>query len=308
MANDWYVRMNGAEQGPLTSERLKQLATLGKINQSTPLKKGAAGNWVTASAVKGLFTIAVSSSESTTPSAPSHSGSVQSVSPPPILTNGPAGRAFAAGHSENPNGPAERNVDMQEAKPVVSTMAQDRVSSSSEKSKSYLPKLALVALGAFALVVVSVGATLWLAGFFSRSASQTAGQSKLEVAHNIETRTPAKPEPVAVMKEIISRINRDGAPFNGQTFIATDIAYDVRKTDSLVSPYTAKVTFHSRNSTDKPPSEIEKLLDIRVIVVLSWQDEKWVVKDVEGKHGDGNNNFPLARSEINAWWRAFGGE
>ena len=55
MATDWYVRIGNAERGPISSEALKQLALEGRVTPETPLKKGAAGDWVPASRVKGLF-------------------------------------------------------------------------------------------------------------------------------------------------------------------------------------------------------------------------------------------------------------
>ena len=55
MTNDWYVRFGGAERGPMSSEALKHLALEGSVRPETSIKKGAAGNWVPASHVKGLF-------------------------------------------------------------------------------------------------------------------------------------------------------------------------------------------------------------------------------------------------------------
>ena len=52
--NDWFVKINNAEHGPLTSERLKQLAQQGKVTPDTPVRKGQAGTWLKASSVKGL--------------------------------------------------------------------------------------------------------------------------------------------------------------------------------------------------------------------------------------------------------------
>jgi hypothetical protein len=40
MSNDWYIKINNAEHGPLSSERLKQLAQQGKVTPDTPVKKG----------------------------------------------------------------------------------------------------------------------------------------------------------------------------------------------------------------------------------------------------------------------------
>ena len=76
MANDWYVKINNVEHGPLTSERLKQLAQQGKVTPDTPIRQGASGNWISASAVKGLpFPTVPSSPSSATP--PASSGALE---------------------------------------------------------------------------------------------------------------------------------------------------------------------------------------------------------------------------------------
>lgn len=66
MASDWFIRINDVEHGPLSSERLKQLAQQGKVAPDTPVKKGQAGKWYRATDVRGLFTTPVSPSTPTT--------------------------------------------------------------------------------------------------------------------------------------------------------------------------------------------------------------------------------------------------
>ena len=53
--NDWYIKLNNAEHGPLTSERLKQLAQRGKVTPETFVKQGASGTWLRANNVHGLM-------------------------------------------------------------------------------------------------------------------------------------------------------------------------------------------------------------------------------------------------------------
>jgi len=60
MANDWFIRINEVEHGPLTSERLKLLARQGKVAPETFIKQGASGAWHRASHVTGLFPMAAS--------------------------------------------------------------------------------------------------------------------------------------------------------------------------------------------------------------------------------------------------------
>jgi hypothetical protein len=56
MSSDWYIRgIDGAERGPISSEKLEHLALEARITPETPLKKGASGSWGPAGRVKGLF-------------------------------------------------------------------------------------------------------------------------------------------------------------------------------------------------------------------------------------------------------------
>lgn len=55
MATEWFLRMAEGERGPISSEALKQLALEGQVTPESSVKKGASGNWVPASRVKGLF-------------------------------------------------------------------------------------------------------------------------------------------------------------------------------------------------------------------------------------------------------------
>ena len=55
MATEWYVRVGNSEPGPFSSERLLQLAAAGRVTPNTLVRAGLSGNWVPASAVKGLF-------------------------------------------------------------------------------------------------------------------------------------------------------------------------------------------------------------------------------------------------------------
>ena len=88
MANDWYVRINNIEHGPLTSERLKQLAHQGKVTPDTLLKMGIAGHWTPARYLKGLFPETESRTAPTTatppPQRPANSPPVHQEAPPSL--------------------------------------------------------------------------------------------------------------------------------------------------------------------------------------------------------------------------------
>ena len=79
MSNDWYVKINNAEHGPLSSERLKQLALEGKVKPKTFVRKGDSGTWLKASHVTGLFPPAASAGTPATAVPPSKPNSPPSV-------------------------------------------------------------------------------------------------------------------------------------------------------------------------------------------------------------------------------------
>ena len=62
MAHAWFIKINNAELGPLTTEKLKQLAQQGKVTRETFVKQGASGTWLRAGNVTGLFPMAASAS------------------------------------------------------------------------------------------------------------------------------------------------------------------------------------------------------------------------------------------------------
>ncbi len=56
MTAEWYYRTStGQEKGPVTAQKLKELAVFGLIEPTTEIRKGAEGRWITANKVKGLL-------------------------------------------------------------------------------------------------------------------------------------------------------------------------------------------------------------------------------------------------------------
>jgi membrane protein YdbS with pleckstrin-like domain len=53
---DWYVRVDGEQYGPYTSEQLKMYASEGHVTRDSEVRRGTDGRWVIASQVKGMFT------------------------------------------------------------------------------------------------------------------------------------------------------------------------------------------------------------------------------------------------------------
>lgn len=57
MAAEWYMRIGGAQLGPFSAAKLRQLTQERKIKRDTLVKKGEDGEWVRASDVNGLFEV-----------------------------------------------------------------------------------------------------------------------------------------------------------------------------------------------------------------------------------------------------------
>ncbi len=55
MPGDWFYRVNDSVSGPLTSRELRELARNGHLSGADHVRRGDAGEWVTAARIKGLF-------------------------------------------------------------------------------------------------------------------------------------------------------------------------------------------------------------------------------------------------------------
>jgi len=191
MSNDWFIRINNAEHGPLSPDKLKQLAQQGKVTSATPVKQGAAGNWVAAGRVKGLLPIAAGHSESATavpstrpnlpvamPTAkPGHT--VPDASPqnaPPPLPPQQAAESPVAFLESIDLQEAQKNAHAGPSAPALSTRsptsAHRRPTRSSRKANGSGVSLGCFAVVGIVLGAAAVGATLWATGFLSRFTSK----------------------------------------------------------------------------------------------------------------------------------------
>jgi hypothetical protein len=80
MPSEWFVRRGDKVLGPVDSGKLKSLATSGQINQSTQIAQQAAGPWVNAGTIRGLF--------GTSPPAVQSPG--RATVPPPLMPTQPS--------------------------------------------------------------------------------------------------------------------------------------------------------------------------------------------------------------------------
>jgi hypothetical protein len=97
-------------------------------------------------------------------------------------------------------------------------------------------------------------------------------------------------DPVADMKSVVAKFSD---PY------WADMAYDVQKTESLVSPYVGIITGHYQQRDN---GRLE--YDAKFKVTMAYQDGKWVLKDIDGAgtiyygSGLGSETKPLMESTI----------
>ncbi len=68
MADEWFVKLAGTEQGPISPAQLRELVRKKIVKPDTPLRKGE-NRWVRAGRVHGLFEAALGDSASMSTSA-----------------------------------------------------------------------------------------------------------------------------------------------------------------------------------------------------------------------------------------------
>jgi hypothetical protein len=148
---------------------------------------------------------------------------------------------------------------------------------------------------------------------------------------------PAKPaDPVVCLKALLAKIEKEGTKPRVTDFtrpnewykarkVAVGIKYDVRRTDSLVSPFVATVTWYNLTYLTRafPTREAARKAELPKAPLpgkgdqwwakLAFQDGKWVVQDVgwdsevmdfHRKH----STLDDERDPVNDWWWAFGGD
>jgi len=126
------------------------------------------------------------------------------------------------------------------------------------------------------------------------------------------------------------RVVPHGSGWHKRKLTAAELKYDVRKTDSLVSPYAATTKWFSReyvsndvatkNAADKlvlPQEPIDFHLGVDVPALAEWQatfafqEGQWIVKDVGYRPVAGDwksrSDYPPEPDCIWDWWWAFGG-
>jgi len=84
MANQWHYKQHGQQIGPVTDQRLKQLADSGQLQPSDTVQRVGTDQWVAAGRLKGLFAVPVAVGTST-PRQPESNFDA----PPPLPPNEP---------------------------------------------------------------------------------------------------------------------------------------------------------------------------------------------------------------------------
>ena len=69
MASEWFCRIGGEELGPLSAQQVKTMAAQGRLHPGDSIRRGADGQWMPASRVKGLFPADQPGAEAAAPAA-----------------------------------------------------------------------------------------------------------------------------------------------------------------------------------------------------------------------------------------------
>ena len=174
MSEQWYLRHQGNELGPLAEEQLVQMATDGEVAPSAEIRKEGTTRWVTAIRVKGLF------SDST--EAPPVAGP-PAVPPPLPPDNKTATDNTEATIPEAPDNSLWDNLNLDELNQIP-TVVSEPVTSAARPTESRKPASAgngkrwLVISGAGLSVVIVVAAIVVVAGSGGTDVSQPGTDSK----------------------------------------------------------------------------------------------------------------------------------
>ena len=174
MSEQWYLRHQGNELGPLAEEQLVQMATDGEVAPSAEIRKEGTTRWVTAIRVKGLF------SDST--EAPPVAGP-PAVPPPLPPDNKTATDNTEATIPEDPDNSLWDNLNLDELNQIP-TVVSEPVTSAARPAESRKPTSAgngkrwLVISGAGLSVVIVVAAIVVVAGSGGTDVSQPGTDSK----------------------------------------------------------------------------------------------------------------------------------
>jgi len=97
LVGEWYVRRNGRISGPITEDKIRELAASGQISNETHVRADVDGPWVQASAVEGLL------------------DSASSISSQPILAGNSTDVAAHEDGTNDVQAPDAQNADAQNA-------------------------------------------------------------------------------------------------------------------------------------------------------------------------------------------------
>ena len=110
----WYVVIEGIEDGPIGSERLKEMASSGIVNPDTKIRNESQTEWSLAKNVKGLVFLPNDNSPADSPSPiPNHPIPALPTPPSPPVPRAPIARQTAA------SSPSQTNVLQSALQPTL---------------------------------------------------------------------------------------------------------------------------------------------------------------------------------------------
>jgi hypothetical protein len=275
MASECFYQVMGEQVGPVSSAELRRLAQYGTVEHDTPVRVAPNGDWVLAESLRGLF-------------------AVPNATPPPMM---------------------------------VPATAETKTADSLPVSKRIVARRRPLLIGLACVVVLGAAAVLAGVAIFqarrlpsqqneSQQPADPLGQFKKIVEKVsdawdrdpvlLEDNEPAYPKSAktgdakidaadAKLAEASERDFAAGLRWRRVFFFTSDVSFDVEKTDSLVSPYTAVLYFkHYWVPSDRLSRKQAEAFSRDQMgkcwtlvhndrVLYAYQEGKWVVKSIQTK-------------------------
>ncbi len=281
---DWFYKLMGKEVGPVSSKQIRQAAADRRIQPDTLLRREGSSVWVSADKIRGLFTAE---------GIPSAAGPVISGDMPPL----PVERKISQRTSDSKTQPRKVVIESSSNNSSLMTPAhahtKSAISDHSGNNIYYILTFALVVIIASLVavgVMVNDGSSLQPKPLSNQEVLADKRDSYIPETSPI-TPTPQKDPVEALRKYAKSIVESSQAIASDKRFVVqahglklaarfeidTDFSIDVKKSDSLISPYVGEIRFNRRlvydnlGGIDNFPDKWQE-----VVIECRYENEQWL--------------------------------